>query len=226
MKNMIYILLAFAAIVATTACSDDDYYQYGDFRYDMVTYMGQDVASGSDIYINYPANDNMPTTLIDPAAAASASSSDIDVGDRLLLNYVVDSRNTDNSLNITARGITQAITDSLRYTLNVGTLAMDSVQLNSIWRTGDYINIYCRVKYTDKVRLMALVMDYDTWNCDTVHCYLSHNMMGAQAYFWRRCYMSFNISSVWNLQSCKVVRVHLNDVAYPDRKYYDFTKTN
>lgn len=225
MKATIHILLALIA-VAITACSDDDYYHYGDFRYDMVTYMGRDKTSGSDIYINYPANDNPATTLIDPSASASASSSDIAVGDRGLLNYVVDSRNNYNSLNITVRGFTQAITDSLRYTHNIESLAMDSIRLNSIWRTGEYINMYCRVKYTDNVRLLALVMDYDTWHQDTVHCYMSHNMMGAQAYFWRRCYMSFNISSVWNLQSCRVVRVHLNDVTYPDHQYYDFIKTN
>ena len=118
------------------------------------------------------------------------------------------------------------ITDSLRYIPNLSSMAMDSISLNSIWRTGRYINLYCRVKYTYAARQIALVTDYSTLHNDTVHCYLMHNMLGVQAYFWRRCYMSFDINSVWNLQSCKTVRIHLNDVTYPDRKYYDFTKTN
>ena len=63
------------------------------------------------------------------------------------------------------------------------------------------------------MRLLALVMDYDTWHQDTVHCYLSHNMMGAQAYFWRRCYMSFNISSVWNLHGALLLDSRANPVA-------------
>ena len=103
---------------------------------------------------------------------------------------------------------------------------MDSVSLNSIWRTGRYINIYCRVKYIETARVMALVADYRTIRNDTVHCYLMHNMMDATAYFWRRCYASYDISSVWNLQSCKTVRIHIDDVNYPERRYYDFTKTN
>ena len=220
-----HILLFIVAIVIAQACDNEDYYRYGDFRYDMVTFMGNEDGAG-DVYINYPVNDNTPVRLIDHAGAVSISNEDISVGDRLLLNYIVDKDNGDGTLDITARSYVQVVTDSLRYTLNMSSLAQDSVSLNSIWRTGDYINLYCRVKYTGVSRLLALVMDYDTWHNDTVHCYLSHNMMGADAYFWRRCYMSFNISAVWNLQSCKVVRVHLNDVAYPDRKYYDFIKTN
>ena len=145
---------------------------------------------------------------------------------QLTTNEMDGGRNSDGSLNVTARSYTKAITDSLRYIPNLSSMAMDSISLNSIWRTGRYINLYCRVKYTYAARQIALVADYSTLHNDTVHCYLMHNMLGVQAYFWRRCYMSFDINSVWNLQSCKTVRIHLNDVTYPDRKYYDFTKTN
>lgn len=225
MKNAILYILPIIAMLAAS-CNDDEYYRYGDFRYDMVTYMGHDEALGGDAYINYPTGDNSAVTLIDPQSAASTSSAGLETGSRLLLNYIIDSRNSDGSLNVTARSYTKAITDSLRYIPNLSSMAMDSISLNSIWRTGRYINLYCRVKYTYAARQIALVADYSTLHNDTVHCYLMHNMLGVQAYFWRRCYMSFDINSVWNLQSCKTVRIHLNDVTYPDRKYYDFTKTN
>ena len=225
MKNAILYILPIIAMLAAS-CNDDEYYRYGDFRYDMVTYMGHDETLGGDAYINYPTGDNSAVTLIDPQSAASTSSAGLETGSRLLLNYIIDSRNSDGSLNVTARSYTKAITDSLRYIPNLSSMAMDSISLNSIWRTGRYINLYCRVKYTYAARQIALVADYSTLHNDTVHCYLMHNMLGVQAYFWRRCYMSFDISSVWNLQSCKTVRIHLNDVTYPDRKYYDFTKTN
>lgn len=225
MKNAILYILPIITMLAAS-CNDDEYYRYGDFRYDMVTYMGHDETLGGDAYINYPTGDNSAVTLIDPQSAASTSSAGLETGSRLLLNYIIDSRNSDGSLNVTARSYTKAITDSLRYIPNLSSMAMDSISLNSIWRTGRYINLYCRVKYTYAARQIALVADYSTLHNDTVHCYLMHNMLGVQAYFWRRCYMSFDINSVWNLQSCKTVRIHLNDVTYPDRKYYDFTKTN
>lgn len=218
------LLPAVIALVAPamTSCDDDEYYEYGNSSFDMVTYAGNGTAG--DSYINYPVNDIAPVTLID--AATNASSTGLKSGTRLLLNYAVNSRNSDGSLNITAKSYTKAITDTLRYVPGTTPVPMDSVSLNSIWRTGRYINIYCRVKYTETARVMALVADYRTIRNDTVHCYLMHNMMDATAYFWRRCYASYDISSVWNLQSCKTVRIHIDDVNYPERRYYDFTKTN
>lgn len=224
-KLLSHILLpAVIALVvsAMTSCGDDEYYEYGNSSFDMVTYAGNGTAG--DSYINYPVNDIAPVTLID--AATNVSSAGLKSGTRLLLNYAVNSRNSDGSLNITAKSYTKAITDTLRYVPGTTPIPMDSVSLNSIWRTGRYINIYCRVKYTETARVMALVADYRTIRDDTVHCYLMHNMMDATAYFWRRCYASYDISSVWNLQSCKTVRIHIDDVNYPERRYYDFTKTN
>ena len=224
-KPLSHILLpAVIALVvsAMTSCGDDEYYEYGNSSFDMVTYAGNGTAG--DSYINYPVNDIAPVTLID--AATNASSAGLKSGTRLLLNYAVNSRNSDGSLNITAKSYTKAITDTLRYVPGTTPIPMDSVSLNSIWRTDRYINIYCRVKYTETARVMALVADYRTIRNDTVHCYLMHNMMDATAYFWRRCYASYDISSVWNLQSCKTVRIHIDDVNYPERRYYDFTKTN
>ena len=226
MKELLSRILLPAVIAlvvsAMTSCGDDEYYEYGNSSFDMVTYAGNGTAG--DSYINYPVNDIAPVTLID--AATNASSAGLKSGTRLLLNYAVNSRNSDGSLNITAKSYTKAITDTLRYVPGTTPIPMDSVSLNSIWRTGRYINIYCRVKYTETARVMALVADYRTIRNDTVHCYLMHNMMDATAYFWRRCYASYDISSVWNLQSCKTVRIHIDDVNYPERRYYDFTKTN
>ena len=226
MKELLSRILLPAVIAlvvsAMTSCGDDEYYEYGNSSFDMVTYAGNGTAG--DSYINYPVNDIAPVTLID--AATNASSAGLKSGTRLLLNYAVNSRNSDSSLNITAKSYTKAITDTLRYVPGTTPIPMDSVSLNSIWRTGRYINIYCRVKYTETARVMALVADYRTIRNDTVHCYLMHNMMDATAYFWRRCYASYDISSVWNLQSCKTVRIHIDDVNYPERRYYDFTKTN
>lgn len=226
MKKLLSRILLPAVIAlvvsAMTSCGDDEYYEYGNSSFDMVTYAGNGTAG--DSYINYPVNDIAPVTLID--AATNASSAGLKSGTRLLLNYAVNSRNSDGSLNITAKSYTKAITDTLRYVPGTTPVPMDSVSLNSIWRTGRYINIYCRVKYTETARVMALVADYRTIRNDTVHCYLMHNMMDATAYFWRRCYASYDISSVWNLQSCKTVRIHIDDVNYPERRYYDFTKTN
>ena len=221
MKSLSVILLLVVATV-TLSCDEDEYYEYGDSRFDMVTYLGYDESVGASVFKYLPPED-IPSTILHDAGTKFEW---LSIGDRVLLNYEPVATLADGSVGITTTVVVQAITDSLRYVDGrlVETVPMDSIKLNSIWRTGDYINIYSRVKFTNKSRMFYLVMDESTWHEDTVHCYLAHNMMGQTAYFWRRCYGSFCIKAVWNLPSCKVVRVHLNDLNYPEKKYYDFNK--
>ena len=145
-------------------------------------------------------------------------------GQRMLLNYIPAGAATGGVQEIRARGYTEAVTDSLRFTSRPDSVVMDSVRLKSIWRTGNYLNLSTEVKFTEGKRQLYLVMDKATWHSDTVRAYLAHNMLGEQAYFWRKCYLSFYIGAVWKLQSCKVLRVYLNDVIYPKVEYYDFAK--
>lgn len=199
------------------SCGKDESYQYGNFRYDMVTYAGSEDGRAK---FNLIQRDDSELTLLTNAAC----SLDEEVGQRMLLNYVPDGAEIEGVQLITARSYTQAVTDSLRYTSDLSTVVMDSVRLRSVWRTGNYLNVSSEVKYTNEKRVVALVMDKSTWHSDTVHCYLVHNMLGEQAYFWRKCYASFYIGAVWKLPTCTTVRVHLNDVVYPQVRYYDFSK--
>lgn len=217
MKVRHILALALLAIVLA-ACGDDGKpYEYGDFLYEMVTYSGSDNGRARFSLIK---RDDSEMTLLSNATC----SIDVERGQRLLLNYVPDGAASGGVQLISARGYTQAVTDSLRYTSDMGTIVMDSVRLRSVWRTGNYLNLSTEVKYTAGKRMIALVMDKSTWHSDTVHCYLVHDMMDEQAYFWRRCYVSFYIGAVWKLSTCKTLRMHLNDVIYPNLDYYDFTK--
>ena len=141
MKRLLYITTTVLLMALAISCSEDEPYEYGDFRFDMVTFTGFD-----------------------------------------------------------------AVTDSLRFTSRPDSVVMDSVRLKSIWRTGNYLNLSTEVKFTEGKRQLYLVMDKATWHSDTVRAYLAHNMLGEQAYFWRKCYLSFYIGAVWKLQSCKVLR--------------------
>lgn len=214
------LLIIITAIAATSCGNDSEGFQYGDFRYDMVTYMGND--HGRAVFSLLQREDADEMALI----TADSCKLDMKRGQRLLLNYVPEGTASAGQLTITPRSYTKAITDSLRYTAheNVEDIIMDSIRMKSIWRTGNYINLSSELKYTAESRQISLVMDKDTWHADTVHCYLMHNMMNQQAYFWRKCYCSFYIGAVWKLSSCHTVRIHVNDVIYTGRDYYDFSK--
>lgn len=217
MKRLLYITTIVLLMALAISCSEDEPYEYGDFRFDMVTFTGYDAERA---VFSLLQRDDSEITL----RTASRCSLDVNQGQRMLLNYIPAGAVTNGVQEIRARGYTEAVTDSLRYTSRPDSVVMDSVRLKSIWRTGDYLNLSTEVKFTEGKRQLYLVMDKDTWHSDTVRAYLAHNMMGEQAYFWRKCYLSFYIGAVWKLQSCKVLRVYLNDVIYPKVEYYDFAK--
>lgn len=212
---MIIVAAVLGAIVA--GCNSDEPYSYGDFRFDMVTYAGSD--DGRAVFELLQRDDSR--IMLRTTARCSVG---VDVGQRMMLNYIPADEIADGKQDIVARGYTEAVTDSLRYTAGIDSVVMDSVRLKSVWRTGNYLNITSELKYTEGARQFYLVMDKASWHADTVRTYLVHNMMDEQAYFWRKCYASFYIGAVWKLKTCKVLRVYMNDVMYPDVKYYDFAK--
>lgn len=213
-----YILLASLAAAAVACGNDDEPWEYGDFRFDMVTFSGYD--DDAHALFALLGRDDSRTDL----RTTARCSLDAKPGQRMMLNYVPALTSTGSFADISARGYTPAFTDSLRFSSHPDSIAMDSVRLRSAWRTGNYLNFSTELKFTEGKRIIALIMDKDSWHADTVHAFLSHDMLGEQTFFWRKCYLSFYIGAVWKLQSCKVLRVHVNDVIYPSTRYYDFSK--
>ena len=218
-----WFVLALLLAVALTSCSDDNEGMdvYADFRYDLVTYTGQDGTGATFEYLGQ--NDSAVVTL----HSTLERQNDLKVGRRVLLNYKVEDKPSASHWLVTVNGYSAGVaSDSLRYnTQPLETYQMHPIRLKSLWRTGNYINLRCELEYTGKQRMLYLMMDKDTHHADTVHCYLVHDLMGATStYFWRSCYGSFYVGKVWQLESCKVLRVHVNDETYPDKQYYDFSK--
>lgn len=225
MKHVTTYWFALTLLLAVSAisCSDDNDGTdvYVDFRYDLVTYTGQDDAGATFEYLGQ--NDSTAVTL----HTTLAKQNDLKEGRRVLLNYKVEEKLSASHWLVQVNDYSSGVaSDSLRYnTQPLENYQMHPMRLKSLWRTGNYINLRCELEYTGKSRMLYLMMDKDTHYADTVHCYLVHDLMGATAtYFWRNCYGSFFVGKVWGLESCKTLRVHVNDETYPDKTYYDFSK--
>ena len=91
------------------SCSEDEPYEYGDFRFDMVTFTGYDAERAVFSLIQ---RDDSKITL----RTASRCSLDVNKGQRMLLNYIPAGAATGGVQEIRARGYTEAVTDSLRFT--------------------------------------------------------------------------------------------------------------
>lgn len=221
MKHLRYLpILLFTAFMALVSCDkqEDIDPAYTDYRYDIVTYLGENGTGAVFEYLGH--GDSSAVTL-----QSRVSVSDVKTRQRVLLRYDFADKATGAERNINVYGCNGIFSDSLRQTsASPDSLPRQQVKLRSLWRTGEFINLHCQVEYTGKARTLMLVADGKTLTNDTVDCYLVHDLRGERATFWRDCYASFNVGALWHKDSFHCLRVHLNDVTFPEREYYDFTK--
>ncbi|MGN0214364.1 MAG: hypothetical protein ACI4AH_06095 [Muribaculaceae bacterium] len=224
MKKLFNILLLTSLLAAVlVACSDDNEPSgevQDNFRFDLVTYEG--FADGVAQFTFIPRLDADEITYV----GRMSEQPKVKKGQRVLLNYFVPAEASGGKQEVIVNSVSSIFSDTLRYAAKerIDTITREAIRLSSIWRTGNYINLHAEVEYTGSARWFYLLMDKSTWNNDTVDCYLVHNTFGAKKYFWRQTYASFYVGGAWKKQSCCALRVHINDVIFPDRYIYCFGK--
>ena len=222
MKTLRHLtILLIMALLALASCDkqEDIDRAYTDYRYDIVTYLGENATGAIFEYIGH--GDSAAIKL-----QSRVTVSEVKSNQRVLLRYdFADATANAEQRNIDVFGCSAIISDSLRMIEeSVETLPRHQVKLRSLWRTGEFINVHCLVEFTNKNRTFMLVADGQTLNNDTVNCYLTHDLRGESGTFWRDCYASFNVGALWKRPSFKCLRVFINDVTFPDTEYYDFNK--
>ena len=214
-------ILLLTALVALVSCDkqEDIDRSYTDYRYDIVTYLGE---NGTGAVFEYLGRDDSASIKLQSRVIVS----DVKTQQRVLLRYdFTDKAATGATRDIDVFGCNAIFSDSLRMIMeSPGNLPQHEVKLRSLWRTGEFINLHCQVEYTGKARTLMLVADGTTLDNDTVHCYLTHDLRGEQGTFWRDCYASFNVGALWKRPTFHCLRVHLNDLTFPNTENYDFTK--
>ena len=215
------ILLIALLHVALFSCDkqEDIDRAYTDFRYDIVTYLGQNNTGAVFEYLGH--GDSASIRL----QSRVDISEDAKTNERVLLRYDFADTHQGASRDIDVFGCSAIINDSLRMTKDSpDSLPQHQVKMRSLWRTGEFINLHCQVEFTGKSRTFMLVADGNTLEADTVHCYLTHSLRGESGTFWRDCYASFNVGALWKRNTFHCLRIHVNDVTFPDTEYYDFYK--
>ena len=214
-------LLLLTTLLLFAACDkqEDIDRAYTDYRYDIVTYLGQNDRGAVFEYLG--RNDSSAVRM----QSRVDVSKDVKAHERVLLRYdFVDAMPAENR-DIDVYGCSTIFNDSLRQTtISPDSLPRHEVKLRSLWRTGEFLNLHCQVQYTGKARTFMLVADGNTLEQDTVHCYLLHDVRGERTTFWRDCYASFNVGALWKRPTVKCMRIHLNDETFPHIEFYDFTK--
>ena len=219
LRHMTLLLLAGLLAMASCDKHEDIDRAYTDYRYDIVTYLGQ---NDNGAVFEYLGRDDSSSIRLQSRVDVG---NDVKTNHRVLLRYnfvdPVPAANRD----IEVYGCSAIFSDSLRQSpVSPDSLPRHQVKLRSLWRTGEFINLHCQVEYTNKARTLMLVADEKTLLDDTVHCYMVHDLRGERASFWRDCYASFNVGALWKRPYLQCLRIHLNDVTFPGTPYYDFNK--
>ena len=221
MKHLVYLpILLLTALVALVACDKqkDIDRAYTDYRYDIVTYLG---VNGTGAVFEYLGHGDSASVKLQSRVTVK----DVKTNQRVLLRYEFADKSTGAERDVNVYGCNGIFSDSLRQTQDSpDSLPCQEIKLRSLWRTGEFINLHCQVEYTGKARTLMLVADANTLASDTVDCYLVHDLRGERATFWRDCYASFNVGALWCKDTFRCLRIHLNDVTFPETAYYDFTK--
>ena len=215
------VLMLLACLPAIVSCDkqEDIDRAYTDYRYDIVTYLGRNDRGAVFEYLG--RDDSIAVKL----QSQTNVNEDIKTNQRVLLRYNFVDQVPADSRDIEVYSCNNIFTDSLRQTQAApDSLPRHEVKLRSLWRTGEFINLFCQVEYTNKARTLMLVADGETLERDTVDCYLVHDLRGERGTFWRDCYASFNVGALWKRSYFKCLRIHVNDVTYPNTLYYDFNK--
>lgn len=226
MKPLLHIVLLIAALALLAACSvDDDPHAVAvEYRYDFVTYLGNSGDTATFTYLG--RGDSAAITL----RGLMARPAKVREGQRGLLHYAVIERTSATARWVQANYFTTAnvASDSLRVSMKpIDQYSYHPIRLRSLWLTGDYLNLRCEVQYTTRPRAFYLMADAATVGSDTVHCYLVHDLMGADTtYQWRNCYGSFWVGALRRRPACRVMRVHVADEVKPAATTYDFDINN
>ena len=219
LRHLPILLLAVLVVLVSCDKQEDIDRAYTDYRYDIVTYLGENGTGAVFEYLGH--GDSASVTL----QSSVDISKDAQTHQRVLLRYDFIDQVAGNRRDITVYSCNAIFNDSLRMTMDgPDSLPRHEVRLRSLWRTGEFINLHCQVEYTGKSRTLMLVADGNTLDDDTVHCYLAHGLRGERGTFWRDCYASFNVGALWKRPSFRCLRVHVNDLTFPDTDYYDFSK--
>lgn len=208
MKLCFRFLLLFFMLVSLTSCINDDTVDGNitPLYTEIVTFDGN-----TDDTADFSFNKVDDSPVINLVAGRPVSG-DIEPGTRVFLVYQpLSGQGAYESGAIAIRQVSLINNGRIETAdiMSLGRWDNDKVYLYSLWRSGDYINIHCRLPYSSEPRRFSLAALDSTVNEEIVDVYLIHELPEPVNSFERAYYASFNIAEIWNRPSCRGIRVHV-----------------
>lgn len=214
------ILIPVAILAALTSCSINEDTVDGPVDktlYDIVTFDGN--VDGHARFSFQQVNDS---PLINLVAQGELQSDDLKEGARLYIIYIPESGLPYTSGNITLRGAAfinsgQVVEQEMNDDMSLWN--RDKVYVYSLWRSGNYINLHCRLTYSSEPRTFRLTVDPATIGNDYPDLYIHHEMASPTDNHDRGYYASWDMSPVWVLPSTLGVTIHVANSNLPQTTF-------
>ncbi|MDE6416190.1 MAG: hypothetical protein K2K68_04090 [Duncaniella sp.] len=219
MNHAIRFLLSLLVLASAAACHDNDPGAPNelDAAWTLATFTGT-----IDGHATFEFRKDGDSPLITLTAQGEVQTNDnLRPQSRVYIAYVPQSGDPYSSGPITLLTLS-TITSSAVSVADAATLAgwdTTPVYLLTAWRSGEYINIYCRLPYDKSPRRFALLADETTIDTPRPQLYLCHEMPREVNTFMRAYYASFDISSLLSRTDVEAVDVHINNSNLPVTVY-------
>ncbi len=214
-KTLYIILLVLAGVGALVGCGEEKDL-YGVFYTDVVTCH----TTGDTPYFTHQATDAVPLDTLYPVSALAFGHGQ--EGRRVMLQYRPIEQLSKHRKRIEVQTLSAIHFDTLKVVPHdtIAALPDDTIYLQSVWKTGDFLNLRYRVVYNSKPHSVYLVADESELSGDTLKVELRHSRNDDPEGHWRNLYSSFNISA-YRSRPYTTLQLYVNQVNF-DYKYYYF----
>lgn len=206
-------LLAVPLLLLTACEKEKDL--YGIFYADIVTcHQGNE-----GTYFTCQATDSSPMDTLCPIGTVDESRTA--EGVRVLLQYRPVEELSTTRKRIEVQALSAIHFDTLRLVSHerMTELPDDTLYLQSIWKTGDFLNLRYRIDYHSRPHSIMLVADESTLEGDTLKVELRHSRNDDPEGHWSNLYSSFNIEGYRN-HPYTTLKVYVNQVNFNYKYYY------
>lgn len=199
-------LVVLACIALFAGCKEEETGGYPVFYSDIVSCH---IGSDSGIVFEQVLNDDKGSITLQPETPYS--NENIVEGQRVLLQYIVNSTPSESLYNITVSQIGSVRSDTIARVSadSIASYPNDPIRLDTRWRTGAYINIDLQLEFYAKAHKLDLFYKPDQASPDTLDVILRHDRNGDAVGYWAQAYASFYVPEVL-LPEYKAVRIYAN----------------
>lgn len=103
----------------------------------------------------------------------------------------------------------------------------DPLFVEALWRTGQYLNLRCKLLWAPEPRRYNLEVDSNAIDNDIPDVYIAHaipDSTNRTTAYMASNYASFDISTLWDNPRVRGIKVHVNNSNLPDKIEFIFIK--